>query len=274
MRRSSGGIRYCDGKSELAFPVVAVHGENQFAGRADRASGVPDGGAAKGSYLPEAPRRGAPCGRAAGAEVGSDPQLAGGVGRPMAALVPGEAERSFPERRALRRRVVRSLSDRCRMILRRAGDPPNKAVAELGVRAYTVGKWRRRFPEDRSDGLSDGPRSGRPRTIGWTPDGTRNPSGGRNPPTTSPTPSNASVTGSAIITLRTSVPGGRPSVRLQYRRQANCGCSSTLIWSDGFRRASKASGNPSRSTRSVTSRAASTRSRASASGTSPQCRLR
>ena len=42
---------------------------------------------------------------------------------------------------------------------------PNKAM-ELGVDRRTVGKRRRRFPEDRPDGLPDGPRSGRPRTVG------------------------------------------------------------------------------------------------------------
>ena len=90
-----------------------------------------------------------------------------GVGRPLAVLVPGDAERSFPERRARRRRVSRSLSEHCRMILRCAEGVPNKvAAAELGVDRRTVGKWPRRFVRDRLDGLSDGPRSGRPRTVG------------------------------------------------------------------------------------------------------------
>ena len=62
-----------------------------------------------------------------------------GVGRPMAALVPGDAERSFPERRARRRRMSRSLSERCRMILRCADGVPN-----MGRRrnwASTGGRW-------------------------------------------------------------------------------------------------------------------------------------
>ena len=92
--------------------------------------------------------------------------MAGGVGRPMAGLVLSEAERSFLERQVRRRRVARSLSDRCRIVLRCAEGLPNKAVAaELGVHEHTVGKWRRRFLKDRLDGLSDEPRSGRPRTI-------------------------------------------------------------------------------------------------------------
>ena len=93
--------------------------------------------------------------------------MAGGIGRPMAALVLSEAERSFLERRARRRQVTRSLSERCRIVLRCAGGVPNKEVAaELGVDQRTVGKWRRRFVRDRIDGLSDAPRSGRPRTVG------------------------------------------------------------------------------------------------------------
>ena len=37
--------------------------------------------------------------------------------------------------------------------------------AELGVSDETVGKWRSRFVERRLDGLSDEPRSGRPRSV-------------------------------------------------------------------------------------------------------------
>ena len=93
--------------------------------------------------------------------------MANGPGRPMAALVLAEIERSFLEHQVRRRRVPRSLADRCRMILRCAEGVPNKVVAaELGVDQQTVGKWRRRFLKDRLDGLSDGPRSGRPRTVG------------------------------------------------------------------------------------------------------------
>ena len=52
---------------------------DEFAGRWNDASGAPDGGATKGSHPPEAPQRSTPRGRAAGAGVGSDPQLAGDV---------------------------------------------------------------------------------------------------------------------------------------------------------------------------------------------------
>ena len=92
--------------------------------------------------------------------------MARGVGRPMAVLVLSDEERSYLERQARRRRVARSLSDRCRMILRCADGLTNKAVAiELGVHEHTVGKWRRRFLKERIEGLSDEPRPGRPRTL-------------------------------------------------------------------------------------------------------------
>ena len=92
--------------------------------------------------------------------------MARGSGRPVAALVLSDEERSFLERQARRHRVARSLSERCRMILRCADGLANKAVAaELGVHEHTVGKWRRRFVKDRLDGLSDEPRPGRPRSL-------------------------------------------------------------------------------------------------------------
>ncbi len=89
-----------------------------------------------------------------------------GMGRPLAALVLSDGERSFLEAQVRPHRVARSMSDRCRMVLRCADGLSNKAVAaELGVSAHTVGKWRRRFLTDRIEGLSDEPRPGRPRTI-------------------------------------------------------------------------------------------------------------
>ena len=86
--------------------------------------------------------------------------MARGAGRPMAALVLSDEERSYLERRVRRRRVARSMADRCRMILRCADGLTNKAVAtELGVHEHTVGKWRRRYLKERIDGLSDEPLS-------------------------------------------------------------------------------------------------------------------
>lgn len=87
-------------------------------------------------------------------------------GRPVNPLVLTADERAYLERQVRRQRVARSLSDRCKIILRCADELHSKAVAaELGVSEHTVGKWRRRFLEDRIDGLFDEPRSGRPRTI-------------------------------------------------------------------------------------------------------------
>ena len=92
--------------------------------------------------------------------------MARSIGRPIAVLVLSDEERSYLERQVRRRRVARSISDRCRMILHCTDGLTNKAVAaELGVHEHTVGKWRRRFLKERIEGLSDEPRPGRPRTL-------------------------------------------------------------------------------------------------------------
>src|SRR5712672_1511593 len=91
---------------------------------------------------------------------------AGVRGRPIEPLVLSAQERAYLERQVRRHRVARSLSERCRAILRCADDLPSKSVAaELGIHEHTVGKWRRRFLKDRCDGLLDEARPGRPRTI-------------------------------------------------------------------------------------------------------------
>ena len=91
---------------------------------------------------------------------------AGVRGRPIAPLVLSAQERAYLERQVRRQRVARSMSERCRIILRCADGIPSKVVAaELGVHEHTVGKWRRRFLRDRVEGLLDEARPGRPRTI-------------------------------------------------------------------------------------------------------------
>ena len=91
---------------------------------------------------------------------------AGVRGRPIKPLVLSAQERAYLERQVRRRRVARSLSERCRVILRCADGVASKDVAaELGLHEHTVGKWRRRFLHDRCDGLLDEARPGRPRTI-------------------------------------------------------------------------------------------------------------
>jgi transposase len=92
--------------------------------------------------------------------------MANATGRPTAPLVLTASEREYLERQVRRRRVARSMSERCRIILRCADRIPSKVVAvELGVHEHTVGKWRRRFLRDRIEGLLDEARPGRPRTI-------------------------------------------------------------------------------------------------------------
>jgi putative transposase len=75
-------------------------------------------------------------------------------------------ERRFLESQLRRHKAARSLSDRCRIVLRCADGLNSKEVAaELGHSEHTVGKWRRRFAEHRIEGLSDEYRAGRPRTV-------------------------------------------------------------------------------------------------------------
>lgn len=93
--------------------------------------------------------------------------MANAGGRPMASLVLEADERAYPERQVRRRRIARSMSERCRIILRCADGMQSKVVAtELGVHEHTVGKWRRRFLKGRVEGLLDEAQLGRPRTIG------------------------------------------------------------------------------------------------------------
>ena len=81
--------------------------------------------------------------------------MANATGRPIAPLVLSADERAYLERQVRRRRVARSMSERCRIILRCADGVPSKFVAaELGVHEHTVGKWRRRFLKDRVEGLA------------------------------------------------------------------------------------------------------------------------
>ena len=88
--------------------------------------------------------------------------MANAMGRPTARLVLGDGERDYLERQVRRQRVARSMSERCRIILRCADGIPSKVVAaELGVHEHTVGKWRRRFLKDRVEGLLDEARPGK-----------------------------------------------------------------------------------------------------------------
>src|SRR3979409_1627915 len=92
--------------------------------------------------------------------------MANATGRPTAPSVLSSDERDYVERQVRRTRVARSMSERSRIILRCADGLPSKVVAaELGIHEHTVGKWLLRFLKDRIEGLLDGARPGRPRTI-------------------------------------------------------------------------------------------------------------
>jgi transposase len=66
----------------------------------------------------------------------------------------------------MRRKTAQALALRARIVLTCAEGGQNKDVAaKLGLERGTVGKWRRRFVEQRVAGLHDEPRSGAPRTI-------------------------------------------------------------------------------------------------------------
>ncbi len=71
-------------------------------------------------------------------------------GRSAVAIDLSDEERAFLEAQLRRHKAARSLSDRCRIVLRCAAGLSNKEVAtELGHSEHTVGKWRRRFAEHR-----------------------------------------------------------------------------------------------------------------------------
>lgn len=87
-------------------------------------------------------------------------------GRPKATLVVTEDERCELQRLAARARVNRNVAFRARIVLRCAEDRTNRDVAsELRTSEHTVGKWRKRFIEERLAGLYDEPRVGAERKI-------------------------------------------------------------------------------------------------------------
>lgn len=87
-------------------------------------------------------------------------------GRPVVEIILSPEERSFLERLCARRKAAQSLALRARIVLLCAKGLSNKAVAaEVGVCNHTVGVWRRRFANNRLDGLYDEPRPGGPRKI-------------------------------------------------------------------------------------------------------------
>lgn len=77
-----------------------------------------------------------------------------------------DEEQAELERWLRRRKTAQSLALRARIVLESASGKSDSAVAKaLGTTRTTVGKWRRRFLEQRCDGLLDEARPGAPRTV-------------------------------------------------------------------------------------------------------------
>jgi transposase len=88
------------------------------------------------------------------------------TGRPKAPLTLTTTEQRELDTLARRGRSAPALAQRARMVLGCARGEDNKTVARrLRVTPATVGKWRRRFLEERIAGLLDEPRPGAPRKI-------------------------------------------------------------------------------------------------------------
>jgi len=88
------------------------------------------------------------------------------MGRPKAAMVLTEDERSALDQMRRRGSIGAALKLRATIIVKCAEGRDSVDVAEdLGITQQTVGKWRRRFLRNRLDGLFDEPRVGRPRSV-------------------------------------------------------------------------------------------------------------
>ncbi len=91
------------------------------------------------------------------------------TGRPIAPLSVTAEERERLQQWARRPKTAQALALRSRIVLECAAGRANIVVAgKLGITHQTVGKWRRRFLEQRLDGLLDEPRPGAPRQVSDT----------------------------------------------------------------------------------------------------------
>lgn len=88
------------------------------------------------------------------------------IGRPKAELILSDEERCELNGLVRRRSTPQALSLRARIVLLCADGHTNTHVSRtLDVSMPTVGKWRKRFVDNRMAGLQDEPRPGTPRTI-------------------------------------------------------------------------------------------------------------
>jgi transposase len=88
------------------------------------------------------------------------------TGRPKAELVLSEEEREVLRGYTRRHSTAQMVAMRARIVLACAAGQSNLVVGrDLGVHPNVVGKWRRRFVQDRLAGLFDEPRPGAPRKI-------------------------------------------------------------------------------------------------------------
>jgi len=89
------------------------------------------------------------------------------IGRPRTQLVLSAEEQAQVSALAASRSLPHALVARAQLVLWAAQGESNSAIAgRLGWSMPTVGKWRRRFVEQRVSGLHDELRAGRPRTYG------------------------------------------------------------------------------------------------------------
>lgn len=87
-------------------------------------------------------------------------------GRPVSRLEISEQEREELQARLAIRKAPADEKLRIRIVLACAQGEPGESIAErLKTSPQTVSKWRRRYAAYRWAGLSDAPRTGRPRTV-------------------------------------------------------------------------------------------------------------
>lgn len=91
------------------------------------------------------------------------------MGKAAVAIELTASERRELESLARAQKTGQAMARRAWIVLAAASGLENKAICvEVGADANAVGKWRRRFAEQRYDGLLDEPRPGARRKIATT----------------------------------------------------------------------------------------------------------